>query len=410
MQETAAHKHWRWFFTLFLTVTGILACIFVLPRAIVFFFPFVIGWLIALMASPLARWLEKKLHIRKKVGSVIVVVLVLAVITIGMYFLISRLIREVVDFIPQAPAYLQKLLDLLSKLEDWLGGIFKGLPENVREAFDSFSQDVRDTLIFAVRDFSANFATTVGNAALSVPTALFYTVITIVCSFLLIWERERLWNGFYSRMPESVRNFIDMGKQSLKKALSGYFVAQLKMSWIVAIIVLVGLLLLKIPYALLLSLLIAFIDFLPIFGSGTVLWPWALAEVTQGRYMMALWLMVIYLAVQVARNILSPKFMGQTMGLSGLMTIFSMLVGFRLYGVIGLVFAIPVGMLVVEVCQYGVFKPAIGVLKEMAATIGGYLKKPEAEPEIRPEEMLPQEEIPAAEGKETVPAEEETTQ
>ena len=233
MQETAAHKHWRWFFTLFLTVAGTLACIFVLPRLIAFFFPFVIGWILALMASPLARWLEKKLHIRKKVGSVLVVILVLAVIVTALYFLISRLVREIADFIPQAPVYLQKLLDVLGKLEEWLGGVFKGLPENVRAAFESFSQDLRNTLANAVRDLSAGFASGIGSVALSVPTVLFYTVITIASSFILIWERERLWNGFYRRMPKSVRRFIDMGKQSLKKALSGYLVAQLKMSWIV---------------------------------------------------------------------------------------------------------------------------------------------------------------------------------
>ena len=66
MQETKGHKYGRWFFTLLLTMTGILVSVFVLPRAIVFFFPFVIGWLISLMAAPLARWLEKKLHIKKR--------------------------------------------------------------------------------------------------------------------------------------------------------------------------------------------------------------------------------------------------------------------------------------------------------------------------------------------------------
>ena len=376
MQETRGHKYGRWFFTLALTLAGILASIFVLPGAIVFFFPFVIGWLIAIMASPLSRWLEKKLHIRKKVGSVLVVVLVLALVIAGLYFTISRLIKEIGDFIPKAPMYLQKLLEFLDRISGWIGGLFSGLPENIRTAFDSFSEDVKTSMITWVRDFSSNFATGVGSFALSVPSMLFYAVITVVSSFILVMERERLWNGFYQRMPDSVQRFLDMAKKSLKKALSGYFMAQLKMSWFVAVIVLVGLILLKVPYALLLSLLIAFIDFLPIFGSGTVLWPWALAEVMEENYMMALWLMVIYLAVQIARNILSPKFMGESMGLSGLMTIFCLFLGFRLYGVIGVVFAVPLGMVLMEIKQYGVFNPALGVLKEMARSVADFLKKP----------------------------------
>ena len=376
MLETRGHKYGRWFFTLLLTLTGILVSIFVLPRAIIFFFPFVIGWLIALMAAPLARWLEKKLHIKKKVGSVLVVIVVLALVTTALYFLISRLVKEVGDFIPKAPAYLQRLLDLLERVQNWLGGIFRGLPENIRSAFDSFSEDTRNSMVNWVKDFSASFASEVGSFALNMPSVLFYAVITVVSSFILVMERERLWNRFYQRMPGSVQRFIDMTKRSLKKALSGYFIAQLKMSWIVAIIVLVGLVLLKVPYALLLSLLIAFIDFLPIFGSGTVLWPWALAELTEENYMMALWLMVTYVAVQIARSVLSPKFMGESMGLSGLMTIFCLFLGFRLYGLAGLVFAVPIGMVVQELWQYGVFKPATGVLQEMGDAIAGFLKKP----------------------------------
>lgn len=381
MQETKAHQYGRWFFTLFLTAAGILACIFVVPQAIVFFFPFVIGWVIAMVASPLSRWLEKKLHIKKKIGSVLVVVFVLLVVVTGLYFLISRLVKEIGDFIPKAPQYLQKLLNLLDRITNWIGGVFSGLPDNVRGAFESFSDDVRTRMITWVREFSGNFATGVGNFALNMPSMLFYSVITIVSSFILVMERERLWNRFYQRMPESIQRFIDMAKQSMKKALSGYFMAQLKMSWIVAIIILVGLILLRQPYALLLSLLIAFVDFLPIFGSGTILWPWALAEVMEEQYMMALWLMVIYAAVQIARNILSPKFMGKTMGLSALMTVFCLFLGFRLYGVLGVVFAVPLGMVVTELWEYGVFKPAVGVLKEMAAAVAGYLKKPGEEGE-----------------------------
>ena len=62
--------------------------------------------------------------------------------------------------------------------------------------------------------------------------------------------------------------------------------------------------------------------------------------------------------------------------LSGLMTIFCLFLGFRLYGVIGVVFAVPLGMVLMEIKQYGVFNPALGVLKEMARSVADFLKKP----------------------------------
>ena len=63
-------------------------------RLIGFLMPFVIGWLIAAVAAPLVNWLEKRLRIVKKLGSALIVVLVLAAIVLALYFGISRLVQE----------------------------------------------------------------------------------------------------------------------------------------------------------------------------------------------------------------------------------------------------------------------------------------------------------------------------
>ena len=400
MQESIAHRNGRWFFTLALTALGIVLAVFVLPRLIGYFIPFVIGWIIALITAPLVRLLEKKLHIRKKFVSVIVIVLVLGVIVGLLWLFIATLVREVIDFIPRVPGYMNGLMEVAGKLRTWLEGVASGLPENVREPVAGFLDTAKDKIVTWATSFSTGLAGRLGSVALSVPVALFYLIVTVVCSFLLVMEREKLWKTFFEAMPAEVRRFLDMGKASLKKALSGYFVAQIKMSWIIAIIILIGMLLLRVPYALLISLLIAFVVFLPVFGSGTILWPWAVVEIASGRYWTALWLMVIYAAVQIVRNVLSPKIMGDTMGLPPLLTLLFIYIGFKAYGIGGMIFAIPIGMVVVEVCQYGVFSPALGVLREMAAAIRALLKKPAAEEKAAPEEK---EEAAAPEGAEADP-------
>ncbi len=405
MQETKAHRNTRWFLTLTLTLVGVVLTVFVLPKLVGFFIPFVIAWIIALITGPLVRLLEKRLHITKKYGSVIVIILVIAVIVGLLWFFIGTLVREITDFILRAPGYLNGLMGVIKEIGEWLEGLFKGLPEGIGNQLDGFLATAKDKIVAWVTEFSTNFAGQIGNLAMSVPKALFYLIVTVVCSFLLVMERENIWKRFYDAMPLSIKKFLNMGKASLKKALSGYFVAQIKMSWIVAIIILIGMLLLRVQYALLISVLIAFVDFLPVFGSGTILWPWAVVEVASGRYWTALWLIVIYIGVQIVRNVLSPKIMGDMMGLPPLLTLLFIYIGFRLYGIGGMIFAIPIGMVIVEVCQYGVFNPAVGVLKEMSQAISIALQKPRAasadEPAMEAETLSEAEEA-------ALPAEAET--
>ena len=81
----------------------LLFCIFVLPRIVIYFMPFVIGWIIALIASPLVRFFEKKLKIRRKAGSAFVIIAVIALVILAGYFVGSKLITETVDFVAEIP-------------------------------------------------------------------------------------------------------------------------------------------------------------------------------------------------------------------------------------------------------------------------------------------------------------------
>ena len=81
----------------------ILCCFLVLPRIIVYFMPFFIGWIISLIANPIVRFFETKLKIRRKMGTVVVIIAVLALVVGGGYFLISWLLEQLISFINEIP-------------------------------------------------------------------------------------------------------------------------------------------------------------------------------------------------------------------------------------------------------------------------------------------------------------------
>ncbi len=88
---------------LFTALAVVLLCIFLLPRCIWFFMPFILGWLISLIASPVVRFFEEKLKVKRKAMTAVVIVAVLAVVVLLVYMLIAKLVREGVNFINELP-------------------------------------------------------------------------------------------------------------------------------------------------------------------------------------------------------------------------------------------------------------------------------------------------------------------
>ena len=89
----------------------LLFCIFAMPRILLFFLPFIIGWIIAAIANPPVRFFEEKFRIKRKAGSAFVIIAVIALVILGGYFLLSRLITAGIGFaaiLPQLWEHLEE--------------------------------------------------------------------------------------------------------------------------------------------------------------------------------------------------------------------------------------------------------------------------------------------------------------
>ena len=104
MQQSGSTKYIKAVLNLLTAVVLLLLVIFVLPRLLGFFMPFVVGWIIAMIANPLVRFFEQKIKIRRKAGSAIVIVAVLALV-IGLgYLIIAKLVSEGAGFVSELPS------------------------------------------------------------------------------------------------------------------------------------------------------------------------------------------------------------------------------------------------------------------------------------------------------------------
>ena len=160
-------------------------------------------------------------------------------------------------------------------------------------------------------------------------------------------------------LPAFVFRYIEYMKRDAKGVIGGYFLAQFRIMCVVALILAAGFLVLGVRYGVLLAFLTAILDFLPIFGTGTVLFPWAVVKLFAGEYAYATGLILLYILTQVVRQIIQPKIVGESMGLPPLMTLFFLYLGFKLRGLTGMILAVPVGLVFINFYKYGAFDSMI---------------------------------------------------
>lgn len=363
MQKSGTTKYVKAVLNLLTAVVLLLLIIFVLPRLLGFFMPFVVGWIIAMIANPLVRFFEQKIKIRRKAGSAIVIVAVLALVVCLGYLVIARLISEGAGFIADLPDIWKGLERDLNQVGANLTDFYARFPLEIRENLSVISEKLVQYIGDAINGLSAPTVTAVGNFAKKFPSILIGTIMCLLSSYFFVAEKDNVGKFLRKYLPESFREKWKVLSTSLAGAVGGYFKAQCKIEIWIYLILMIGLWILKVDYALLIALLIAVLDFLPIFGTGAVLWPWAVIELLAGDYRMALSLMIIWGVAQLLRQIIQPKIVGDSIGMPPIPTLFLLFIGYKVGSVVGIILAVPIGIVVVNMYEAGLFETTMDSIR-----------------------------------------------
>ncbi|MGN0159341.1 MAG: sporulation integral membrane protein YtvI [Brotaphodocola sp.] len=336
---------------------------FLLPKLLVFFMPFVIGWIIAMIANPLVRWLEKRLKIVRKHSSMAIVILVLAGILGLTYLLIARLVHEAVSFAQDLPQRYMTAVTEMESVFDRFDSLFRIVPKDVQQAAQEVAGNVGQMLSSLAQNFAAPTVEAAGSLAKAIPGVLVYTAVTILSSYFFIAEQDKIWEFWHRHLPENMNRYLLYLRRDVKRLIGGYFSAQFKIMFVVAGILLIGFLVLGMEHSVLLAVIIAVLDFLPMLGTGTVLIPWSVLKLLTGNYAIAAGMILLYILTQVVRQMIQPKIVGDSMGLPPLATLFFLYLGFKVHGLSGMIIAVPVGMIALNLYQYGAFDGLIQNVK-----------------------------------------------
>lgn len=367
-------KYFRMILNIVFPLAGLYIVCILGPRLLSFFMPFVIGWVIALIANPLVKFLERRVKLVRRHGSMIIIVSVLALI-IGLFYLaFTWLYVEMSGFVKDLPTLSENALKEITEAIRNSQKLLAYLPDGLEKPLMEFSNNLGGTIAALFSKAAAPTVEIAGNVAKGIPNVMVNTVIMILASYLFLVEHDRIIYSLKEVLPAFVFRYADYLKRDAKGLIGGYFLAQFRIMFVVAAILAAGLLVLGVRYSLVLAILIAILDFLPIFGTGTVLLPWAVVKLFSAEYPYAAGLILIYITTQVVRQIIQPKIVGDSMGLPPLVTLFLLYLGFKVKGIAGMILAVPVGLIFINFYKYGAFDSLIENIRMLAREVDEFRK------------------------------------
>lgn len=299
------------------------------------FLPFVLGLLLALAAEPAVGFLTRlKLPRWAATGLGVSLTLILLITLVGV--LGAVLVKELGVLAGKLPDLQSTAQQASDRLQLFLKNAATHAPDGVRPLVDrsvnnlfSSSSAFLEQATVRLPGAITAFLSRVPDGALGIGTG-------VISGFMLSSRLPKLKQFLVQKMPEKVKTQLLPALKRSKNALLGWLKAQCKLSAITFCVVLVGFLLLRIPYAPIWAAAVAVVDAVPLLGTGTVLLPWALVCLIQRQHLRSIGLLCIYGCAFLTRTVLEPRLVGRHLGLDPLVTLIFLYLGYRFWGIWGM--------------------------------------------------------------------------
>lgn len=319
-----------------ITVAVFLGMKFILPQVV----PFLIAVILVKIVWPGTLFLQRCCRMKKAVAGVVILTLLLAAAGIAAWILGMSLWKQICNLGANLEIYTlraeQFVSDCCQMVERRTGIRALEVEDFIYENLEVLEERVQ---AYTVPDMVKNSISYMMAFMewMGILLVIFISVVLILKDYDEIQEKLKKY-PFYGRVRRILSAMGELGGAWLK--------AQLIIILLVTIICVIGLWILRYPYALLMGIVIGVTDAIPFIGTGTFLVPWAIYLFLTGKMVYAVCLLVIFALTYVLREFLEPKLIGDKIGIYPIVMVITIYLGLNLYGIAG-VFLGPVSYLLI---------------------------------------------------------------
>ena len=299
--------------------------------------PVIIGLIVAFSVQTPAVILSKKIKLKKSSTALILAILVYVLLLSLSAALVFWLYLKTADITPSLPDYFKSIYNSFNevayKVRDFSMRFSPSASETLYTSFNTLLQGALTSIAEKISAFITSFATVF-------PKFLFGFLVAVITGCYVAKDFNKLKKFLNEALPESyIKSLLLIKKITVNNTL-GIIKSYIKIALIAFAELFVLFLILGFKGAFLKAIIISAVDLLPVLGVGTVLIPWAVFAAVSSNISLCVKLVVIYLIVIIARNMLEPKILGKQMGMHPVLTLLTVLIGLKLFGVVGM-FVLP---------------------------------------------------------------------
>lgn len=295
--------------------------------------PFVIGLFVAAILRKMIDFITRKLKVNRTIVSIILLLLFYTILVLililagakvftylkGSVLKLPRLYSETIE--PALTEVTSNFLNRFPEFEVYIEDIFN----SINESIFSFLTTISKTVFALVTNFAGQ-----------IPAILIRLIFTIVATFFFTIDYHRII-GFILRQLSEEKKKLAVGVVDNVISTIGKFVKAYTTLILITFVELsIGFWILKVPNPFLIGGLVAFIDILPILGTGAVLLPWSVIAFILGNNPFGIGMLILYIIITIVRQSLEPKVVGQQIGLHPIVTLLCIFIGAQTFGVVGL--------------------------------------------------------------------------
>ncbi len=331
---------------LVITLLIIVASVWLINRLSAVLLPFLIGWLIAYLLYPIVKFFQYKCRMKYRALAVFVTLILTAGVLVGAYFLIvPSLIEEFAAMGKLLAHHFDGHRLVESGIAAWFADAFQAADLHHLLTLENIS-----VTLSKITPKFFNFLSETWHVLVS----LCVCVIIILYVIFILMDYEKITNGFITAIPPKYRDFVTTLLNDVEAGMNSYFRGQSLIALCVGIMFSVGFSIIGLPMAITIGLVIGILNLVPYLetlGFIPVLFLVVLhvLETGQNFWLMLLAVFVVFIIIQAIKDLfLTPKIMGKAMGLKPAIILLSLSVFGALFGVVGMIIALPCTTLIIS--------------------------------------------------------------
>lgn len=303
--------------------------------------PFILAIIIAYILNPLVEKIEKY-KIKRLHGILIVYILLIGIISVIALYGIPAIIKQLTAFGEQIPVY---TTELQARLRDFYKSYQRfDIPDSLRESIDKNINHFQVILIQALSNLISGF--------FNMFSQVLNLIIAPILAFYMLKDQEEMSKHLVHIFPISIRTEVLTLWEDIDTVLTRFIRGNLLVASIVGLATSLGLAIIGLDFPVLFGLIAGITNIIPYFGPLIGALPALLFASLTSKKLVLYVILVTIVVQQLEANLISPKILGICTGLHPLLVIFALLAGGELWGVIGLLIAVPLAAVLKIIISY----------------------------------------------------------